>query len=73
MPKPLKRDQLRDLPDGQISRFAVQPLSEKYFASRVGRNSSRGVVVLYPSEGRFAIVTNVGCGMRWTRAMSNDE
>jgi hypothetical protein len=22
--------------------------------------------VLYPSEGRIAIVTDVGCGMRWT-------
>ena len=23
--------------------------------------------ILHPQEGRFAIVTNVGCGMRWTR------
>jgi hypothetical protein len=23
--------------------------------------------VLSPQEGRFAIVTDVGCGMRWTR------
>jgi len=25
--------------------------------------------VLHPHEGRFAIVTDVGCGMRWTREL----
>src|SRR4029079_17715023 len=52
-------------PDGQIT---VQPSREKYFAFAVGQisaTSSRHPVPL--QEGRFAIVTNVGCGMRWTR------
>jgi len=25
------------------------------------------LLVLFPQEGRLAIVTDVGCGMRWTR------
>jgi hypothetical protein len=29
--------------------------------------------VPHPQEGRFAIVTNVGCGMQWTKASSTDE
>jgi hypothetical protein len=29
--------------------------------------------VPHPQEGRFAIVTNVGCGMQWTPATSIDE
>src|ERR1700722_20873712 len=57
-----------DLPDGQISDFPVQPSSEKYFAFRFGRNSNRASAVPHPSEGRFAIVTDVGRGMRWTLA-----
>src|ERR1700722_16652896 len=57
-----------DLPDGQISDFPVQPSSEKYFAFRFSRNSNRASAVPHPSEGRFAIVTDVGRGMRWTLA-----
>jgi hypothetical protein len=57
-----------DLPDGQISDFPVQPPGEKYFAFRFGRNSNRASAVPPSPEGRFAIVTNVGCGMRWTRS-----
>src|ERR1700761_1652296 len=57
-----------DLPDGQISDFPAEPPCEKYFAFRFGRNSSRGIAVPASPEGRFAIVTDVGCGMRWTRS-----
>jgi hypothetical protein len=48
--------------------FSVHPPNEKYFAFAVGQisaTSSRHPAPL--KEGRFAIVTNVGCGMRWTR------
>jgi hypothetical protein len=52
----------------------VQPLLQKYFSSRTGRSSNRGIAVPHPSEGRFAIVTDVGWGMRWTwsRQATND-
>jgi len=33
----------------------------------VGRNISMSLVIPSHTEGRFAIVTDVGCGMRWTR------
>jgi len=29
--------------------------------------------VSHPQEGRIAIVTDVGCGMRWTQVASSDE
>jgi len=58
------------LPDGQISsRFAkrsVQPLLQKYFSSRLTQITSL-IRPSCPTEGRFAIVTDVGNGMRWTR------
>src|SRR5271163_3787286 len=57
-----------DLPDGQISDFPVQPSGEKYFAFRFGRNSNRASAVPPSPEGRFAIGTNVGRGMRWMRS-----
>ena len=49
----------RDLPDGLSSELAVQPQIEKYFLSsltqiKIISTPSR------PSEGRFAIVTDVG-------------
>jgi hypothetical protein len=44
----------------------VQPICEKYFASPLGRSSLSDSAVPPPHEGRFAIVTNVGRGMRWT-------
>jgi len=46
----------------------VQTLSQKNLASRRGRNSNRGIASRTQPEGRFAIVTDVGCGMRWTQA-----
>jgi hypothetical protein len=57
-------------PDGQINGpidLPVQPLGEKYSASPFGRNRFIDSRVPPRSEGRFAAVTNVGCGMRWTR------
>jgi hypothetical protein len=58
----------RDLPDGQISHLPVQPLREKYFASPPTQITSRTPAIPSHTEGRFAIVTDVGHGMRWTRA-----
>ena len=67
-PSPRVRD---DLPDGQISARCARPVS-----SPLCKNISLGrlleAVLLIPTvppriEGRIAIVTNVGCGMQWTR------
>jgi hypothetical protein len=63
----------RRLPDGQFAhathaqsaRRANMPHADALAASGKSRapfRPSRGL-----AEGRFAIVTNVGCGMRWTR------
>jgi hypothetical protein len=46
--------------------WVVQSQREKYFACTVGQINATDSRVLLPHEGRFAIVTNVGCGMRWT-------
>jgi hypothetical protein len=45
----------------------VQSLSEKYFASRFARHRIRDCSRPASHEGRIAIVTDVECGMRWTR------
>src|SRR6266851_10312914 len=55
------------LPDGQITHLAVQPLGEKYSASPPTQINSRTCAIPSHTEGRFAIVTDVGHGMRWTR------
>ena len=55
------------LPDGQISDLAVQPRLQKYFCFRTPQITSRTLAIPCPQEGRFAVVTDVGCGMRWTR------
>src|SRR5262249_36059752 len=47
--------------------WPVQPQAQKYCAFHQGQISSFSVAVPLPARGRFAIVTNVGCGMRWTR------
>ena len=57
-----------DLPDGLSGDMPVQPHLQKYFASRFTQIKSISPAVPLPEEGRFAIVTDVGCGMRWTRA-----
>jgi hypothetical protein len=51
----------------------VQPSPQKYFASRFAQITSISPAVLFPLEGRFAIVTDVGSGMRWTRLHLEDE
>jgi hypothetical protein len=43
----------------------VQPLVEKYFTFAFSETSVRCSCPALDQEGRFAIVTNVGCGMRW--------
>jgi len=48
-------------------RLNVQPLCEKFFASPSGKSSLQIRVVPCLQEGRFAVVTDVGRGMRWTR------
>jgi hypothetical protein len=57
------------LPDGQIREVCVQPHLQKYFCF----HSTQITCLLTPSrahqEGRFAIVTDVGCGERWTREL----
>jgi len=57
----------RDLPDGQISHLAVQPRLQKYSASPPTQINSKSSAIPSRTEGRFAIVTDVGHGMRWTR------
>ena len=62
------RDRSSDLPDGRRSRCCVQPLSQKYSHSLLTQITSTSVASRPTHKGRFAIVTNVGQGMRWTRA-----
>ena len=50
----------------RFTRIRVKPQNQKYSASVVGQISGTSCAVSCPQEGRFAIVTNVGCGMRWT-------
>ena len=47
----------------------VQPLSQKYSGSLLMQITSSSSPSRPNTEGRFAIVTNVGQGMRWTRAV----
>ena len=46
--------------------WVVQPACEKYCACAVGQISCTCLRVLHSQEGRFAIVTDVERGMRWT-------
>jgi hypothetical protein len=66
-PSSTQRNCSTDLPDGLFGEIAVQPRLQKYFASRFGRNSFIDSHIPHPQEGRIAIVTDVGRGMRWTR------
>jgi hypothetical protein len=47
--------------------WAVQTDSEKFSAFAVGQISASTPAIPRPQEGRFAVVTNVGRGMRWTQ------
>jgi hypothetical protein len=52
--------------------LAVQSPSQKFSVSRLTQIKTI-TVPFRPTEGRFAIVTNVGHGMRWTRRRREDE
>jgi hypothetical protein len=62
-----------DLPVGQISSLVakslVQPLKQKYFAFSEVQIRCMVRAIPPPSEGRIAIVTDVGSGMRWTHRL----
>ena len=45
----------------------VQPRLQKYSASHLPQINRTTPRIPSHQEGRFAIVTDVGCGMRWTR------
>jgi hypothetical protein len=47
---------------GQITRYCVQPLLQKYFVLRLTQISCLFRISRALEEGRFAIVTNVGAG-----------
>jgi hypothetical protein len=40
---------------------------QKYFCFQLTQITSKTLAILFPQEGRFAVVTDVGSGMRWTR------
>jgi hypothetical protein len=54
------------LPDGQISKNLSSPLAKNILLHREGETLAYIAVSLALEEGRFAIVTNVGRGERWT-------
>ena len=61
-----------DLPDGQISSLADFHLSSPSVKNILIFRRCDSVYVAchpVPHEGRFAIVTDVGGGMQWTRAV----
>jgi hypothetical protein len=61
---------LRHSAQGQISDFAVQPRLQKYFGSQRTQITGLSLAIPVPlAEGRIAIVTDVGHGMRWTQAV----
>ena len=57
---------LKRLPAGQITEPPVQPRSQKYSGSLQTQITSTSVAIPSSQEGRIAIVTDVGRGMRWT-------
>jgi len=54
-------------PDGLFDAWRVQPPFEKYFRFHLTQITGLSPAIPFPIEGRFAIVTDVGFGMRWTR------
>jgi hypothetical protein len=56
-----------DLPVGRFVDSGVESLLQKYFTSPVGQIISTNSPHPTPQQGRIAIVTDVGHGMRWTR------
>jgi hypothetical protein len=66
------------LPDRQIAQVRHAESARRVnrpqgAALRHTPDTSHIDAVPHPQEGRFAIVTNVGCGMQWTQATSTDE
>jgi hypothetical protein len=55
------------LPDGPFGRLHVQPCFKKYLYFRLTQITGLSRAIPFPIEGRFAIVTDVGFGMRWTQ------
>jgi len=66
-----------DLPDGQITPASCSPLSiplaKNFSHCPDGQIISTSPARSRPQEGRIAIVTDVGRGMRWTRFGAVDE
>ncbi len=60
------------LPDGQISGSPVQSPLQKYLHSLLTQITSTSLAIPAHTEGRFAIVTDVGQGMRWTRHVKDE-
>jgi hypothetical protein len=56
-----------DLPDVLIFRIRVKSSHQKYFAFTEARIRCMSAPSCSLQEGRIAIVTTRGCGMRWTR------
>ena len=47
--------------------WVIQSSRQKYSASPLPQITLTTPRIPHPQEGRIAIVTDVGCGMRWTR------
>src|SRR6476620_4669000 len=54
-------------PVGQITENLSSPHPKKIPLSPSGKSALSARPIPRPQEGRIAIVTDVGCGMRWTR------
>jgi hypothetical protein len=54
-------------PAGKSRDPSVQPCVKKYFDSLLTQITHISLAIPAHAEGRFAIVTDVGHGMRWTR------
>jgi len=59
--------QSSDLPVGRFVDRGVESPLQKYFGFHTPQITSRTFRIPSHTEGRFAIVTDVGHGMRWTR------
>jgi hypothetical protein len=60
---------ISDLPDKPFRRRRVQPCLQKYPSFHLTQITGLCRAIPFPIEGRFAIVTDVGFGMRWTRRL----
>jgi hypothetical protein len=61
-----RREYLPSL-DGQISDFLSSTSRKNISLSPSGKSALPARAIPSPQEGRFAVVTDVGSGMRWTR------